>query len=102
MNMSNDIDRVVLDDRRITGKDKNVREYILLKSCGFDQNGADRGVYSLFARRDCLAEGNTPTGQVFLYDIAPTYEEAQRIFEMLSEGEAEPEHCRDIVEDLWC
>ena len=102
MAYNNAVHKTILKSRSITGDDRNIREYILFVSLGFDGAGKDRSVYSLYAQRNDLVEGGAPTGQVFLYDIAPTREEADRIFDMLSDGEAEPEHCRDIVEDIWC
>ena len=48
-------------------------------------------------RRD---EGEYPLREVTISDITDDCALAERIFDLLCEGAAQPEHCRDIIEDI--
>lgn len=55
------------------------------------------GSWTINVRRD---EGEYPLREITISDITDDCALAERIFDLLCEGAAQPEHCRDIIEDI--
>ena len=97
-----DIEKSIAGSRSVMGEDGAMREYFLFRSLGFDEEGKERIIYSLFSRRYCPDGSDITPGQGYIHDISTDEDEAREILGMIADNIVEPEQVRDVVEDLLC